>query len=958
MYIALVATTALAGVLTSSPASAQTVGAKGDVDPAGAADPWIVAGPISVGDTGEGELLIANSGLVDSDGGSIGVTATGSGAVTVRGEGSFWANNAGDLTIGDAGSGTLRIEDQGAVTNIDGYIGRLAGSAGTVTVDGPASIWVNELELFVGAFGDGTLLIENGGKVSDLSAYVGVVAGATGEVTVRGAGSVWTNDAVLVVGEAGSGVVRIEDGGAVSSHAAYVGVVAGATGEVTVRGAGSVWTNDEVLVVGATGSGALRIEDGGTVSNLGDGEVGVHAGSASVVNVQGVGSSWTNGGNLLIGDAGEATMTIANGGAVSNNNAAIGSDGDSSGTVIVTGAGSNWTNDGILTVGTFGNGALSIAEKGVVTVDSGFGAVIIAAQATSTGTLNIGTGGAAGILSAESVIFGTGAGTLNFDHTEESYDFDPIITGVGTINQLAGVTRLTADSAFFTGTTNILGGSLYVNNALGGTVNVTGGVLGGTGQVGTTTLNSGGTIAPGNSIGTLNVAGDLTIEPGSVYEVEVNALGESDLIVVAGTVTINGGEVRIIPFPDFAVDTPYSIITANGGSGAFDSVSFGTASLFITPTLAYGLNAVTVTLALTDFNSVALTANQTAAADGAQSLGAGPLFNAIVLLDDEAEAQGAFDAISGEVHGSAKTALLEDSRFAREAVLERLRGATRGGADETGQTTNLWAQGFGSWSRWSGDGNAARMERDIGGLFIGGDHQIADNVRVGLMGGYNSSGVELDDRKSTASIDSYTLGAYAGGAWDAVSLRGGLAYSWHSIDTSRSVGFTGFSDSLNASYDAHTFQIYTEAAYGIEYGNARFEPFANLAYVDLGTDGFTEDGGPASLIAANQSSDATFTTLGVRGEAQIDRGDMGTTLSGLLSWRHGFGDGPTSTHRFDVGGDAFTVAGVPFARDALVIGAGVEMNLTKNASFGLSYSGQLGSGLSDHGLKANVGVRF
>ena len=55
-----------------------------------------------------------------------------------------------------------------------------------------------------------------------------------------------------------------------------------------------------------------------------------------------------------------------------------------------------------------------------------------------------------------------------------------------------------------------------------------------------------------------------------------------------------------------------------------------------------------------------------------QSLGLGnPLYNA-VLSKSIISARQSFDATSGEIHASAFTAAFEDSRFVREAILDRL----------------------------------------------------------------------------------------------------------------------------------------------------------------------------------------------------------------------------------------------------------------------------------------------
>ena len=74
--------------------------------------------------------------------------------------------------------------------------------------------------------------------------------------------------------------------------------------------------------------------------------------------------------------------------------------------------------------------------------------VVIAANAGSIGTLNIGAAAgnpaaAPGTLTAPSVAFGAGTGTINFNHTSADYVFAPAISGNGTVNVLAGTTTLT-----------------------------------------------------------------------------------------------------------------------------------------------------------------------------------------------------------------------------------------------------------------------------------------------------------------------------------------------------------------------------------------------------------------------------------------------------------------------------------------------------------------------------------
>ena len=126
----------------------------------------------------------------------------------------------------------------------------------------------------------------------------------------------------------------------------------------------------------------------------------------------------------------------------------------------VTGAGSLWSDIAGIRIGNSGTGTLTIAEGGIVATPN----VVIANNAGSIGTLNIGAAAgnpaaAPGTLTATSVAFGAGTGTINFNHTSTDYVFAPAISGNGTVNVLAGTTTLTAANSY-SGATNVIAGTL------------------------------------------------------------------------------------------------------------------------------------------------------------------------------------------------------------------------------------------------------------------------------------------------------------------------------------------------------------------------------------------------------------------------------------------------------------------------------------------------------------------
>jgi autotransporter-associated beta strand protein len=347
-----------------------------------------------------------------------------------------------------------------------------------------------------------------------------------------------------------------------------------------------------------------------------------------------------------------------------------------------------------------------------------------------------------------------GTGSLTFGNSLDR-TFQGFITGSGSfIKQGTGSFTMTANNSAYTGTTTVNNGLLAVNGNLSNsatTVN-TNGTLGGTGTVGQTTVN--GTIAPGNSIGTLNVNGPYVQNAGSFYNVEVNAAGQSDLINVTGTATINGGTVRVIAgMGAYNPTTIYTILTSSGArTGTFTGVTSNFA--FLDPSLTYDPNNVYLTLVRNsiDFASVGQTPNQVSAGGGLAALGmANPIVAAALMLTPD-QARAAFDSLSGEIHPSLHSLMLDESALVRDAILGRQRLDTAQGWTGTFATGfaeedeaalayakkmrkvkggpkwpvkapppviapiyGAWVQGYGNWTRLNSDGNAATLRSTNGG---------------------------------------------------------------------------------------------------------------------------------------------------------------------------------------------------------------------------------------------------
>jgi hypothetical protein len=104
--------------------------------------------------------------------------------------------------------------------------------------------------------------------------------------------------------------------------------------------------------------------------------------------------------------------------------------------------------------------------------------------------------------------------------------------------------------------------------------------------------------------------------------------------------------------------------------------------------------------------------------------------------------------------------------------------------------------------------------------------------------------------------------------------------------------------------------------------------------------------GGAALNGATNTDDVGYSTLGARAAAAYALAN-GMTLMPRASaaWQHAFGEVvPQAALAFQSIGTAFTIAGVPIARDAALVAAGADLRISPRATLGLSYSGLLAAG--------------
>ena len=961
----------------------------------------LTGGTLAVGGVvNAGTAFTVTAGTVDG-------TLTGTGALTKTGDGTVVLAGDNSYTGGTTISGGVLALGNGGETG--SVLGDIAND-GVLVVNHSNDVTIDGVISGTGMFVQAGTGVTNLAAVNNYSGGTLITSGTlTGTATSFGTGAI-VNNATLIIDQTDDATFANALGGIGS----FV-----KTGESTVTfTAANSYTGGTVVEEGTlalTGSGTLGAPAGTTTVNGGVLDFGGTTQTQSALQQTGgivtggtinVGTYALTGGTL----AADATVNATTGfevaagqvdGTLTGTGALIKT---TDGTVVLTGTnsytGGTTIAGGTLSLGDGGttgsiignitnNGVLAVNHSNDVTIAgaiSGSGAVTqVGGGSTTLAGVNSYTGGTtitAGTLVGTASSFGSGPivndAALVIDQSTNGV-FANSIAGTGSLTKRgAGTVNLTANSRL-SGTTTVAAGGLAVNASFARSAFdvQNGATLSGTGTVGDLVVRNGGTLAPGNGdIGALRVNGNLVQQAGSAFRVQLGSGGSVDSVIASGSAQIaEGAQLSVSRFGGIGstLRGRYTILSAAGGvTGTYTLVGDTRISAFFDVVTRYDpTNVFLDAVQSRRFVDAGQTRNQVSAAGAIQGMGLGnAVFNAVGFLGSDQQAQAAFDQLSGEVHASAKSAALEDSRFVREAAWLRLRSATNGIAGQTSvndssrpvDTTglSLWGHGFGSWGQFDGDRDAgsSQLKRSIGGFFIGLDGAIGEDFRVGALGGYSRSTFKVNSRASSVTTDNYQAGVYGGGKLGPIGVRLGAAYGWHKLDTERLVSFAGFGDTLKADYKAHTAQAFGEFGYRIDVNGGALEPFANLAYINLNTKKFTETGGAAALNGNGDDTDVTFSTLGTRFIKDIDAAGT-ANVYGSLGWRRAYGGRtPYSTVSFTSGSDAFGVAGVPLAQNAAVLEAGVDATIAKGLTLGASYSGQLSRSVNDHGVKAVLGWKF
>jgi fibronectin-binding autotransporter adhesin len=167
--------------------------------------------------------------------------------------------------------------------------------------------------------------------------------------------------------------------------------------------------------------------------------------------------------------------------------------------------------------------------------------------------------------------------------------------------------------------------------------------------------------------------------------------------------------------------------------------------------------------------------------------------------------------------------------------------------------------------------------------------------------------------------------------------------------------FPGFTDSLRSTRDGHAVQAFGEIGYRLPLRSLTVEPIAALTQVWAHAGNFTEAGGAAALSGENESLNSTTTVAGLR-LATAEAGPF--RLSGLLGWKHRFGDRTPSGRLAFQSGTFFDITAAGLSKDAAIVDAEASLEVSRGLSLAAAYRGEFGDRGEDNMVRGTLTIDF
>ena len=451
---------------------------------------------------------------------------------------------------------------------------------------------------------------------------------------------------------------------------------------------------------------------------------------------------------------------------------------------------------------------------------------------------------------------------------------------------------------------------------------------------------------------------DVVVNAGGSFQITVGqnvTMGTLEFKEGAGF-TVGSEDVDVLK-EAYAGKEQTGTVTTTGVTGDDLAVANPDYAFFKTELKAEG-NTLTGTLSRDEtksFATYAQNANGQAIAGALEGAAGGALYDALIGAS-KGDVAKTYNSLGDDFILNTRNAGIVNGMTLSRAIKDQATGIGEGRKVEMADgTARLWATGVGSWSAL--DYGQSDMDSDFYAGLFGAEVDVCSATKLGLFFGAGSTDNKAGDNK--VESDDIHFGAYGVTNFsDVVNATYGFVYSHQSADATRALQ-VGSQLGMNAfSGDTDITQIFAEAAYtGLNTDAYSIEPYFGLSWIHAESDGFNEQVGTMAFSTTTEDQDVQVTTLGVRGAIPFTMGETKVALKGDVAWNHFFGDTEAEASMALAGSGVAHLKGGELG-DMASVGLGVEAQVGKMTTMGLSYTGAYDGDITSHGISANVRFNF
>ena len=451
---------------------------------------------------------------------------------------------------------------------------------------------------------------------------------------------------------------------------------------------------------------------------------------------------------------------------------------------------------------------------------------------------------------------------------------------------------------------------------------------------------------------------DVVVNEGGTFQITAGqdvTMGKLEFKEGAGF-TVGSEDVDVLK-EAYAGKAQTGTVTTTGVTGADLAVANPDYAFFKTELKAEG-NKLTGTLSRDEtksFATYAQNANSQAIAGALEGAAGGALYDALIGAS-KGDVAKTYNSLGDDFILNTRNAGIVNGMTLSRAIKDQATRIGEGRKVEMADgTARLWATGVGSWSAL--DYGQSDMDSDFYAGLFGAEVDVCSATKLGLFFGAGSTDNKAGDNK--VESDDIHFGAYGVTNFsDVVNATYGFVYSHQSADATRALQ-VGSQLGMNAfSGDTDITQIFAEAAYtGLNTDAYSIEPYFGLSWIHAESDGFNEQVGTMAFSTTTEDQDVQVTTLGVRGAIPFTMGETKVALKGDVAWNHFFGDTEAEASMALAGSGVAHLKGGEFG-DMASVGLGVEAQVGKMTTMGLSYTGAYDGDITSHGISANVRFNF